>query len=128
MLDEKANIGLDDEIGATILARYEERTLLAGTAELIEEYRIEARLLARHLKHIVPNGIGRRRMTTLTEMKAVLGEETRVRLPGACARKVLELTKGLHVYGESLRRESERDERDEQQRLTILKTDHSPPY
>lgn len=41
--------GLDDEVGAAVLARDEVRMLLGGTVELGEEYRIEATLLARAL-------------------------------------------------------------------------------
>lgn len=101
--------GLDDEVGAAVLARDEVRTLLGGTVELGEEHRIEATLLARALQHVVPNGISRCRMATLTKVEAILGEESRVCLPGAGARKVLELGKGLHVYGEGLRKGRERE-------------------
>lgn len=48
-------------------------------------------------------------MATLTKVEAVFGEETRVCLPGAGARKVLELGKGLHVYGEGLRKGGEKE-------------------
>lgn len=118
MLDNVASEGsLDDEVGAAVLARDEERTLLAGTVELVEEHRIEATLLARQLQHVVPNGIARCRLAALAEVEAILGEETRVCLPGAGARKVLELGKGLHVYGEGLRKERKTDYKRKQRLL-----------
>lgn len=65
----------------------------------------ESALMPGQLQHIVPYGVGRRRMSSLAEMEAVLGEESGIRLPGACARKVLELREGLYIYRKCLKKE-----------------------
>jgi len=97
------HFGLDHKLRTTVLPGDEIRTLFAGAAEGLKEMGGEPTLFSWKLQHIVPYGVGRRGMSPLAEMEAILREESSIRLPGARTRKVLELRKRLNIYRKGLK-------------------------
>lgn len=101
------NFRLYHKVRTTVLPGDEKWTPLGGAAEGLEQPSRESALFARHLQHVVPDGVGSGGMATLAEMEAVLREEPCVGLTGSRAGKVFELRERLHVYREGLKFKNE---------------------